>query len=268
MGINLPVSEKIMSIFLYDYRPNTTKVSSLNIEDLKKICSEINLEVIVEDWLELVASKKAANCTIILGHFAKRDVSSISEILGYSDRDQVIICVAKYGCGEALRHDVVTQKFNKRIVLYVRDMNALNTSILKRILSMTFNDANKIVESGGAWVLGWQIDPFNTKKEALVALYTLCQGYLASYKKESLESLYSLTQSSKKIVAELSNEVETDFWVDIISKPAIKDRLANEMRIENIDRCCIGTLFELINNKSSIQPELILEVCQFIRKQL
>jgi hypothetical protein len=267
MGINFPVSEKIMSIFLYDYRPNTTKISSLNIKDLKKLCSEMNLGVIVEDWLELVACKKASNCTIILGHFAKRDISSILEILGSSDRDQVIICVAKHGCGEALRHDIVTQEYNKRIVLYVRDMNALNTGILKRILSMTFGDANKIVESGGAWVLGWQIDPFNTKKEALVALYTLCQGYLAAYKKESLESLYSLTQSSKHIVSELPNKVETDFWMDIINKPAIKDRLANEMRIENIDRCCIGTLFESIN-QSSVRPELILEVCQFIRKQL
>jgi hypothetical protein len=257
-----------MSIFLYDYRPSTSEIESLDIENLKELCIEMGLgQPNVEDWQELDASRKVANATLILGHFAETDTSSILRILGSANKDQVVVCVTRHGFSEASRHSVVTEEHITRVVLYVRDMNALKTSILKRILSMTFDDANKILESGGAWVLGWQIDPFNTKKEALVALHTLCQGYLAAYKKESLESLYSLTQSSKQIVAELPNKVEPDFWTDIINNPDIKNRLANEMRIENIDGCCIGTLFESIK-KSSVQPELILEVCQFIRKQL
>ena len=263
-----------MNIFLYDYRPDTTKIARLNpnIEELKKLCCEIELDVNVEDWLETVACEKAKEANLILGHFSDPSIESIVEILPMTNQDQVVICVTSTtGYGENFKHQLIVHDNIKRVVLYVRDMNAINTNVLKRLLCITFDDANKIIESGGAWVLGWQLDPFNTKKEALIALSILGQGYLATCEKESLERLYPLTQNSKKLVANLATSVTPNFWTDglggIEYQPKLKQKLAEEMRLATIDECCIGTLLNSIDS-ASIQPELVVEVCQLIQKQL
>ncbi len=273
-----------MNILAYDYSiTNYTDdacIASrkiLSIGKIKSLCAEFKSKVITNN-------RNLEDIDITIGHFADPNIPA--DFLPVTDKNQIVICVTKTnGYTENLKHKIIQQHDCKRAILYVRDMNAINTNILKRLLSMKFDDAKKIIESGGAWVLSWQIDPFNTKKEALVALYTLCQGYLAVHKKESLESLYSLTRSSKQLVVKPPDKLESDFWMDIVYNPDIISRLASEMRIKSIDGCCVGTLFESIkklisNNESesienkfvqpelTLEPELILEVCQFIRKQL
>jgi hypothetical protein len=254
-----------MNIFIYDYKPKSGKIALISINDIRQICTNLNFTL--DTSFNFRNSKKS---DLLIGHFSDSNIEALSKNLPAPSQLQVVICVTKNPLlnSENFKNNQIVENGNfRRAILYVKDMNAINISILESLLSITFDDANKIIKSGGAWVLGWPVDPFNTKKEALVSLNTLCQGYLAAHKKESLESLYSLTKISKEFVNELPDNIEAAIWMDIVNKPNIKKRLAREMRLENIDECCIGTLFESIN-KRSIQPELVLEVCQFIRKQL
>lgn len=136
-----------------------------------------------------------SQANLVLGHFRYEQIEQIVHSRGkaadFPDKQVVVFISAalqKYAYVEPNINRVVEVNGKKRALLFVRRMNLLaNDAVMKDVLSLSFEQVEKIVEEGNARSLGWSDDPFSESSlpifEVLPALFILCQTYLAQLSK-------------------------------------------------------------------------------------
>jgi hypothetical protein len=73
-----------------------------------------------------------------------------------------------------------------RIVLFTQSLKILQSQeIFKKVINLSFSDAQKMIEVQSTYAIGWEEDPFFTQYDIPIAVYILCQCYLYLYYSQS-----------------------------------------------------------------------------------
>ena len=205
-----------MSIIYYDYRNIPGTNNPLLIEE--KLLPNVGI-------LNFYDETKISLAHTIIAHLG--DAEQLEKILdnsfpSSSIKRQIFILISSTPNTYQENESKIikeSQDGKSRAILFVRDLDILKQDdIIPKVISLSFEQAEKIITEKSALSLEWKADPFFHNTDRLIAIYILCQAFVNICNLDSI-NIADLGASSKRI----SNLVFTNKPIVNISDEKLRE---------------------------------------------